>query len=169
MQFIDSFIENSATIVIFILLLAGTILYTQPLSHTRAHASAHASAHAHEGFLNVNDDDDAGDSAEELSKKSLECRDDFCIIHQNQNDLEYRCKELKGKKACMSKCCCGWIKYTGMDGDGECVKGDATTASNERNADNSQRDIDYYYFMGNCVKGRECMNKKNKQTHRALQ
>ena len=98
--------------------------------------------------------------------------DDFC--KHNQPDLQKACGDITSQNSCAQKCCCGWAKFGdkggnnigdggttmmsaarssalngfGISPDGKCVAGGA--AGPELTFD---RDIDYYYYMGECMKG----------------
>jgi hypothetical protein len=99
-----------------------------------------------------------------LKEKSASCKstDDFC--KHNHDKLENACGNIKSQNTCSEKCCCGWVKFSnenesagigtgvlnslGISPDGKCVPGDADGPEfiNGRN-------IDYYYYMGECMKG----------------
>ncbi len=95
---------------------------------------------------------------------------------------------------CGTKCCCGWAKYSGFEGDndpvvtmntaeanadfanggrggkpveavvpGKCVAGNAKRPYDIKDANNNDRDIAYYYYLGQCVGGRGCMKKGSVQ------
>jgi hypothetical protein len=75
---------------------------------------------------------------------------------------------------CGTKCCCGWTKYTGFEGDndptvvmntaeanvadpsgrsdgakipGKCVAGNSKRPFDMKDANNNERDIAYYYYL----------------------
>jgi hypothetical protein len=101
---------------------------------------------------------------DKLKEKSALCKstDDFCKYHHAK--LEKACGDIKSQNTCSEKCCCGWAKFStesdgigmgkgvlnslGISPDGKCVPG---------NADGPEfingRNIDYYYYMGECMKG----------------
>lgn len=102
---------------------------------------------------------------DKLKEKSASCKstDDFCKY--NHDKLEKVCGDIKSQNTCSEKCCCGWAKFSnekdggggigtgvlnslGISPDGKCVPG---------NADGPEfingRNIDYYYYMGECMKG----------------
>lgn len=101
---------------------------------------------------------------DKLKEKSASCKstDDFCKYHHDK--LEKACGDIKSQNTCSEKCCCGWAKFSneddaggmgkgvlnslGISPDGKCVPG---------NADGPEfingRNIDYYYYMGECMKG----------------
>lgn len=96
--------------------------------------------------------------------------DDFC--KHNQSDIQKACGDITSQSSCAQKCCCGWVKFGdtgdkghggdttmtnarssalngfGISPDGKCVAGGADGP--ELTFD---RDIDYYYYMGECMKG----------------
>ena len=96
--------------------------------------------------------------------------DEFC--KHNQADLQKACGDITSQTSCAQKCCCGWVKFGdkgdkdngggtiisdarssalngfGISPDGKCVAGGATGPDLTFN-----RDIDYYYYMGECMKG----------------
>ena len=101
---------------------------------------------------------------DKLKEKSASCKstDDFCKYHHDK--LEKVCGDIKSQNTCSEKCCCGWAKFSnendgngmgkgvlnslGISPDGKCVPG---------NADGPEfingRNVDYYYYMGECMKG----------------
>ena len=101
---------------------------------------------------------------DKLKEKSASCKstDDFCKY--NHDKLEKVCGDIKSQNTCSEKCCCGWAKFSnekdsggigtgvlnslGISPDGKCVPGNAGGPEfiNGRN-------IDYYYYMGECMKG----------------
>lgn len=121
----------------------------------------------------------------ELEKIHTKCSDSFCILHQKSpEELERACNSITTRQMCGTKCCCGWTKYTGFEGDndpivtmntaeanvadpsgrsdgaripGKCVAGDAKRPFDMKDANNNERDIAYYYYLGECVGGRGCM------------
>ena len=103
--------------------------------------------------------------------------DEFCNL--NQGDMQTACGNIASQNSCAQKCCCGWVKFSegasdagskasvpasssgamanakagalhgfGVSPDGKCVAGNS--AGPELTFD---KDIDYYYYMGNCMKG----------------
>lgn len=121
----------------------------------------------------------------ELDKIHTKCSDSFCVMNQKSpEDLEKACNSLTTRQMCGTKCCCGWTKYTGFEGDndpavvmntaeanvadpsgssdgakipGKCVAGNAKRPFDMKDANNNERDIAYYYYLGECVGGRGCM------------
>jgi hypothetical protein len=121
----------------------------------------------------------------ELEKIHTKCSDSFCVMHQKSpEELERACNSITTRQMCGTKCCCGWTKYTGFEGDndpvvvmntaeanvadpsgrsdgakipGKCVAGDAKRPFDMKDANNNERDIAYYYYLGECVGGRGCM------------
>ena len=99
---------------------------------------------------------------------------EFC--KHNQSDLQKACGDITNQSSCAQKCCCGWVKFGdkgdkgaqgdkggstmmsdarssalngfGISPDGKCVAGGASGPELTFN-----RDIDYYYYMGECMKG----------------
>jgi hypothetical protein len=120
----------------------------------------------------------------ELEKIHTKCSDSFCVMHnKSPEDLERACNSITTKQMCGTKCCCGWTKYTGFEGDndpivvmntaeanvedpsgrsdsakipGKCVAGNAKRPFDMKDANNNERDIAYYYYLGECVGGRGC-------------
>lgn len=117
----------------------------------------------------------------ELEKIHTGCRSDFCVIHnKSPEELEKSCNSISNEKVCSTKCCCGWTKFIGHEGDtdpvtvansekakkdgkeqktGKCVSGNSKTPLNYKDVTNQERDIEYYYYMGKCVKGNNCQAK----------
>jgi hypothetical protein len=121
----------------------------------------------------------------ELENIHTKCSDTFCVMNQKSpEDLEKACNSVTSRTMCGTKCCCGWTKYIGFEGDndptvvmntaeanvadpsgesakvpGKCVAGNSKTPFGSVNNQNQARDIDYYYYLGQCVSGRGCMNK----------
>jgi len=121
----------------------------------------------------------------QLDKIQTTCSDSFCVMHnKSPAELERACNSITSKKMCGTKCCCGWAKYTGFEGDndpvvtmntaqanvadpsgradeaiapGKCVSGNAKRPYDIKDANNNDRDIAYYYYLGQCVGGRGCM------------
>ena len=118
----------------------------------------------------------------ELEKIHTKCSDSFCVLHQKSpEELERACNSIKTRQMCGTKCCCGWTKYTGFEGDndptvvmntaeanasgrsdsanipGKCVSGNSKRPFDMKDASNNERDIAYYYYLGECVGGRGCM------------
>jgi hypothetical protein len=104
--------------------------------------------------------------------------------NKSPEELERACNSITTKKMCGTTCCCGWTKYTGFEGDndptvvmntaqanvadpsgrsneavapGKCVAGNAKKPYDIKDANNNDRDIAYYYYLGQCVGGRGCM------------
>ena len=128
----------------------------------------------------------------QLDKIQTSCSDSFCVMHnKTPEELERACNSITTKKMCGTKCCCGWAKYNGFEGDndptvvmntaqanaefandggrggkpaeavvpGKCVSGNAKRPFDIKDANNNNRDIDYYYYLGQCVGGRGCMKR----------
>ena len=102
---------------------------------------------------------------------------EFC--KHNQSDLQKACGDITNQSSCAQKCCCGWVKFgdNGDKGDkgAQGVKGGSTMMSDARSSALNgfgispdgkcvaggasgpeltfNRDIDYYYYMGECMKG----------------
>jgi hypothetical protein len=127
----------------------------------------------------------------QLDKIQTTCSDSFCVMHnKSPAELERACNSITTKKMCGTKCCCGWAKYNGFEGDndptvvmntaqanaefandgrggkpaeavvpGKCVSGNAKRPFDIKDGNNNDRDIDYYYYLGQCVGGRGCMKK----------
>lgn len=123
----------------------------------------------------------------ELEKMHTKCSDSFCVMHQKSPaELERACNSVKTKQMCGTKCCCGWTKYTGFEGDndptvlmntaeanakapngisensktpGKCVAGNSKRPYDIKDEQNREKDIAYYYYLGQCVGGRGCMKK----------
>jgi hypothetical protein len=121
----------------------------------------------------------------QLEKIQTTCSDSFCVMHnKSPAELERACNSITTKKMCGTKCCCGWAKYSGFEGDndptvqmntaqanvadpsgradeaiapGKCVAGNAKRPYDIKDANNNDRDIAYYYYLGECVGGRGCM------------
>jgi hypothetical protein len=121
----------------------------------------------------------------ELEKIHTKCSDSFCILHQKSpEELERACNSITTRQMCGTKCCCGWTKYTGFEGDndpivtmntaeanvadpsgrsdgaripGKCVAGNSKRPFDMKDANNNERDIAYYYYLGECMGGRGCM------------
>jgi hypothetical protein len=121
----------------------------------------------------------------ELEKIHTKCSDSFCVLHQKSpQELERACNSITTREMCGTKCCCGWTKYTGFEGDndpavvmntaeanvadpsgksdgtripGKCVAGNSKRPFDMKDANNKDRDIAYYYYLGECVGGRGCM------------
>ena len=117
----------------------------------------------------------------ELEKIHTGCSDAFCVMHQKSpEELERACNTMKTHTMCGTKCCCGWTKYTGFEGDndpavvmntaeakaraggrsdsvkvpGKCVAGNSKRPYDIKDEKNQERDIAYYYYLGDCVGGR---------------
>lgn len=121
----------------------------------------------------------------QLEKIQTTCSDSFCVMHnKSPAELERACNSITTKKMCGTKCCCGWTKYSGFEGDndlvvtmntaqanvadpsgradeaiapGKCVAGNSKKPYDIKDANNNDRDIAYYYYLGQCVGGRGCM------------
>ena len=123
----------------------------------------------------------------EMEKIHTTCSDSFCVMHQKSPaELERACNSITTKQMCGTKCCCGWTKYTGFEGDndptvlmntaeanakasnrisdnsktpGKCVAGNSKRPYDIKDEQNREKDIAYYYYLGECVGGRGCMKK----------
>jgi hypothetical protein len=123
----------------------------------------------------------------QLEKIQTTCSDSFCVMHnKSPAELERACNSITTKKMCGTKCCCGWAKYSGFEGDndpvvtmntaqanvadpsgradeaiapGKCVAGNSKKPYDIKDANNNDRDIAYYYYLGQCVGGRGCLKK----------
>ena len=121
----------------------------------------------------------------ELENIHTKCSDSFCIMNQKSpGDLERACNSITTKKMCGTKCCCGWTKYVGFEGDndptvmmntaeanvadptgrsegakipGKCVAGNSKTPYDVKDTTLKDRDMAYYYYLGQCTGGRGCM------------
>ena len=121
----------------------------------------------------------------QLDKIQTSCSDSFCVMHnKSSEELERACNSISTKKMCGTKCCCGWAKYSGFEGDndpvvtmntaqanvsdpsgrsdeavapGKCVAGNAKKPYDIKDTNNNDRDIAYYYYLGQCVGGRGCL------------
>lgn len=124
---------------------------------------------------------------QEMEKIHTTCNDSFCVMNQKSpEELERACNSITTKQMCGTKCCCGWTKYTGFEGDndptvvmntaeanvadpslrsaeaivpGKCVAGNSSRPYAIKDANNNDRDIAYYYYLGECVGGRGCMKR----------
>lgn len=106
---------------------------------------------------------------EKLQQKSATCKstDGFCKF--NHDKLDKACSDITSQGTCAEKCCCGWVKFSntnegsggvepkpgsgvlnslGISPDGKCVAGSVDGPELTFG-----RDIDYYYYMGECMKG----------------
>lgn len=123
----------------------------------------------------------------ELEKIHTKCSDSFCVMNQKSpEEIERACNSITTRQMCGTKCCCGWTKYTGFEGDndptvvmntaeanvadpsgssdgakipGKCVSGNSKRPFDMKDANNNDRDIAYYYYLGECVGGQGCMKK----------
>jgi hypothetical protein len=123
----------------------------------------------------------------ELENIHTTCSDSFCVMNQKSpEELERACNSITTKQTCGTKCCCGWTKYVGFEGDndptvvmntaeaniadpsqrsaeaiipGKCVAGNASRPYDIKDTNNNDRDIAYYYYLGECVGGRGCMKR----------
>lgn len=121
----------------------------------------------------------------QLDKIHTTCSDSFCVMHnKSPAELERACNSITTKQMCGTKCCCGWTKYVGFEGDndptvvlntaqaniadpsgksteakipGKCVAGNSARPFDIKDANNQEKDIAYYYYLGQCVGGRGCM------------
>ena len=107
------------------------------------------------------------ETREKLQQKSANCKttDGFCKL--NHDKLDKVCSDITSQGTCAEKCCCGWVKFSntdksgvepkagsgvlnslGISPDGKCVAGSVDGPELTFG-----RDIDYYYYMGECMKG----------------
>jgi hypothetical protein len=167
----DNLVKNFSKVMILVVVILGFIVYidfaqseivskssnTSPINIGSApkggivtkkiHMSPLPSIH--EGFGN-------NYSRKELEDNHRNCRNVFCENNNKTPEyLEKRCREIDDKDSCMSKCCCGWVKYAGENVP-KCVSGNASNPVMLHNLDGTERDVDYYYFMTKCVKGKNC-------------
>jgi len=124
-------------------------------------------------------------SEAELEKIHTSCSDSFCVMNnKSPEELERACNSVTTKQMCGTKCCCGWTKFVGFEGDndpvvtmntaaanvadpsgrsaeaiapGKCVSGNSKRPYQIKDANNNDRDIAYYYYLGQCAGGRGCM------------
>ena len=124
---------------------------------------------------------------QEMEKIHTSCNDSFCVMNnKSPEELERACNSITTKQTCGTKCCCGWTKYTGFEGDndptvvmntaeaniadpsgqsaeakipGKCVAGNSTKPYDIKDANNNDRDVAYYYYLGECVGGKGCMKR----------
>lgn len=127
----------------------------------------------------------------EMEKIHTSCSDSFCVMNnKSPEELERACNSVTTKQMCGTKCCCGWTKFVGFEGDndptvtmntaaanvadpsgrsaeaiapGKCVSGNAKRPYQIKDANNNDRDIAYYYYLGQCVGGRGCMKQGSVQ------
>jgi hypothetical protein len=127
----------------------------------------------------------------EMEKIHTSCSDSFCVMNnKSPEELERACNSVTTKQMCGTKCCCGWTKFVGFEGDndptvtmntaaanvadpsgrsaeefapGKCVSGNAKRPYQINDANNNDRDIAYYYYLGQCVGGRGCMKQGSVQ------
>lgn len=103
--------------------------------------------------------------------RSCNSTSEFCKA--NHGDVQKACGDITTQSSCAQKCCCGWVKFSidntpdssnkkgttsnaqssalngfGISPDGKCVAGNADGPELMFN-----KDIDYYYYMGECMKG----------------
>lgn len=104
--------------------------------------------------------------------RSCKSTSEFCKA--NHADIQKACGDITTQSSCAQKCCCGWVKFSidntadsatkkgaaasnaqssalngfGISPDGKCVAGNADGPELTFN-----KDIDYYYYMGECMKG----------------
>ena len=106
--------------------------------------------------------------------RACSATNEFC--KHNQADLQKACGDITSQGSCAQKCCCGWVKFSGgtkenatgksasgsgmadatssalngfgISPDGKCVAGNVDGPELTFN-----KDIDYYYYMGECMNG----------------
>ena len=205
----ESFFRNIGAILVVVMILLGGIIYIDLASGAEA-APPHTEKKLHIELNNLlgmtsrtlptdvpwtapaisirNELKEAFGSRyteRELENIHTSCNDSFCVMNQKSpEELERACNSLTTKQMCGTKCCCGWTKYTGFEGDndptvvmntaeaniadpsrrsaeaivpGKCVAGNSKRPYDIKDAANNDRDIAYYYYLGECVGGRGCM------------
>jgi hypothetical protein len=110
---------------------------------------------------------------ESLRNTAQTCNSTSEFCKANHADIQKACGDITTQSSCAQKCCCGWVKFSidntpdasnkkgtassaqssalngfGISPDGKCVAGNADGPELSFN-----RDIDYYYYMGECMKG----------------
>ena len=110
---------------------------------------------------------------ENLRNTARSCNSTSEFCKANHGDIQKACGDITTQSSCAQKCCCGWVKFSvdntsdssdkkgsasnaqssalngfGISPDGKCVAGNADGPELTFN-----RDIDYYYYMGECMKG----------------
>lgn len=110
---------------------------------------------------------------ENLRNTARSCNSNSEFCKANQGDVQKACGDITTQNSCAQKCCCGWVKFSidntansankkgaassaqssalngfGISPDGKCVAGNADGPELAFN-----NDIDYYYYMGDCMKG----------------
>ena len=87
----------------------------------------------------------------ELEKIHTKCSDSFCVLHQKSpQELERACNSITTRQMCGTKCCCGWTKYTGFEGDKDPV---VTMNTAEANVADPSGRSDGAKIPGKCVAG----------------
>jgi len=111
---------------------------------------------------------------ENLRNTARSCNSTSEFCKANHADIQKACGDITNQSSCAQKCCCGWVKFSidntadsatkkgtaasnaqssalngfGISPDGKCVAGNADGPELTFN-----KDIDYYYYMGECMKG----------------
>lgn len=110
---------------------------------------------------------------EKLRNTARSCNSTSEFCKANHGDIQKACGDITTQSSCAQKCCCGWVKFSidntpsssnkkgaastaqssalngfGISPDGKCVAGNADGPELTFN-----KDIDYYYYMGDCMKG----------------
>lgn len=110
---------------------------------------------------------------ENLRNTARSCNSTSEFCQANHGDVQKACGDITTQSSCAQKCCCGWVKFSidnttdsatkkgtasnaqssalngfGISPDGKCVAGNADGPELTFN-----KDIDYYYYMGECMKG----------------
>jgi len=112
---------------------------------------------------------------ENLKNTARSCNSTSEFCKANHGDIQKACGDITTQSSCAQKCCCGWVKFSidntadsksaikkgaaanaqssalngfGISPDGKCVAGNADGPELTFN-----KDIDYYYYMGECMKG----------------
>jgi len=210
----ESFFKNIGAIMVVVMILLGGIIYIDFVTGSGTATGAATGAATGVVQRTVNIEPNTGISRElptdvpwtvpaisirnelkeafgtayteaELEKIHTKCSDSFCVLHQKSpQELERACNSITTREMCGTKCCCGWTKYTGFEGDndpavvmntaeanvadpsgksdgtripGKCVAGNSKRPFDMKDANNKDRDIAYYYYLGECVGGRGCM------------
>ena len=110
---------------------------------------------------------------ENLRNTARSCNSTSEFCKASHGDIQKACGDITTQNSCAQKCCCGWVKFSidntagsatkkgtastaqssalngfGISPDGKCVAGNADGPELTFN-----NDIDYYYYMGECMKG----------------
>lgn len=110
------------------------------------------------------------------ASRACSATNEFC--KHNQADLQKACGDIASQDSCAQKCCCGWVKFSGGTKENENAKGKGSSGSGMADAKSAaltgfgispdgkcvagnvdgpdltfNKDIDYYYYMGECMNG----------------